>query len=290
MTAQDERGFDLHFVEAWDGMYAPVGIRWPEGAGPFPIVLLAHGNGGGGVAWIEDMMANRAYLVDRLCAAGYAAAWTRYRMEVDNGYARGGAFQRRPGPGNEVFSRSPLEYEDAMAIAEYVKALPDVDGRVAWVGVSHGGEMLLKMASEYNGLTVGVACEPAAHEFFGVDGAQVREIKAAADARGPVPVTEADVADVRGRMPRDLVTERLAGIETPMLVMGRNQDDLNALFRATYEELAEAGKDVEWTVYYHDLHGYIFPERGDDGEYAVDDAQERALDEVIGYLDRYLRG
>lgn len=291
MTNHADETFDLHYVEAWDGMYAPIGVRRPEGEGPFPIVLLAHGNGGGGVAWIEDVMANRAYLVDRLCAAGYAAAWTRYRMEVDNGYARGGAFQRRPGPGNEVFSRSPLEYEDAIAIAEYVKTLPGIDGeRVSWVGVSHGGEMLLKMASEYQGFAAGVACEPAAHEFFGIDGSQVREIKSAADARGPVPVTEADVADVRRRIPSELAASRLAGIATPMLVMGRNQDDLNALFRATFEELAEAGKDVEWTVYDHDLHGYIFPLRGDDGDYAVDAAQERAIAEVISYLDRHVRG
>ena len=286
--AQDHPDFDLHYVETWDGVYTPIGIRRPDGEGPWPIVLLAHGNGGGGVAWIEDVMANRAYLVDRLCAEGYAVAWTRYRMEVDNGYATGGAFERRPGPGNEVFNRSPLEYEDAIAIVEYVKTLPDVDGRVAWIGVSHGGEMLLKMASEYRGLTVGVACEPAAHEFFGIDGAQVREIKAAADARGPVPVSEADVADVRRRIPDEIAPSRLAGIATPMLVMGRNQDDLNAVFRATYEELAEAGKDVEWTVYDHGLHGYIFPLRGDDGEYDVDDAQERAIDEVVEYLGRHI--
>lgn len=116
------------------------------------------------------------------------------------------------------------------------------------------------------------------------------KIKAAAEARGPIPVTQSDVADVRRRIPRDVVTPRLANIATPMLVMGRNQDDLNALFRATYEELSEAGKDVEWTVYDHDLHGYIFPLRGDDGEYAVDETQERAINEVVHYLDRYVRG
>ena len=252
------------------------------------MVLLAHGNGGGGEAWLREIMANRAYLLDRMVAAGYACAWTRYRMEIDNGYAQAAPFERAPGPGNEVFNRSPLEYEDAIAIAEHVKRLAFVDAeRVAWVGVSHGGEMLLKMAAEYRGFVAGVACEPAAHEFFGLQGSDVRMIKAAADKRGPVDPSAADLKMVRERMPLDVVEQRLAGIATPMLVMGRPADDLQAIFRITHDLLAEAGKDVEWTNYEHDLHGYIFPERGAEGEYEVDDVQRTAIDEVLGFLARH---
>ena len=32
---------ELMYVETWDGLYAPIGLRRPEGDGPFPIVLLA---------------------------------------------------------------------------------------------------------------------------------------------------------------------------------------------------------------------------------------------------------
>ncbi len=289
MAPVDDAVFTLDYVETWDGLYTPIAVRFPPGGGPFPMVLLAHGNGGGGVAWLRDMMVNRAYLVDRMVAAGYACAWTRYRMEVDNGYARGGTFQRAPGPGNEVFNRSPLEYEDAIAIAEHVKNLPNVDAcKVAWVGVSHGVEMLLKMADEYSGFAVGVASEPASHEFFGLGGSDVRDIKRAADTRGAAPLSAADVDFVRQRMPRDVVAVRTAAIATPMLVMGRDSDDLHAVFRATYDVLAEAGKDVEWTTYDHELHGYIFPPRGPDGQYEVDSVQEEAIAEVLAYLGRYL--
>jgi Prolyl oligopeptidase family len=288
MDESSPADFTIHHVETWDGLYAPIAVRAPRGDGPFPIVLLASGNGGRGEAWLKEVMADRSYVVDRILDAGYACAWTRYRMEIDDGYAKAEPFSRRPGPGNEVFNRSPLEYEDAMAIAEYVKGLPFVDeDRVAWVGVSHGGEMLLKMSAEYSGFAAGVACEPASHEFFGVH-EHIREIKAAGNARRPSQVSADDLAMVRGLMPEDLVAQRIAKIETPMLVMGRPQDNLQAIFRLTYDVLAEAGKDVEWADYDHYLHGYIYPMRGADGKYEVDAAQEESINEILAYLGRYL--
>ena len=291
MTPPNHVDISMHYVETWDGLYTPIAVRMPAGDGPFPMVLLAHGNGGGGVAWLEEHVANRGYLLDRLLEAGYACAWTRYRQEVDQGYATGGPFTRGPGPGNDVFSRSPMEYEDAIAIAEYVKTLDAIDReRVAFVGVSHGGEMLLKMSSEYAGLAAGVACEPAAHEYLGFGGAEIRQVKAAGDDRGDAPLRQADLAMVHGFIDRTVLDARLAGIATPMLIMGRQADDLNGVFRATYEVLAAAGKDVEWTTYVHDLHGYIFPLRNAAGEYEVDEVQQQAIDEILSYLGRFLKG
>lgn len=286
MSAPD---FFLQYVETWDGLYAPVGLRFPSGDGPFPMVLLSYGNGGRGVAWVREAMANRGDLVERLVEAGYACGWTRYRTEVDSGYANGGRLERSAGSGGEVFSRSPLEYEDAIAIVEHVKALDPVDEhRVAWVGVSHGGEMLLKMAAEYDGLAVGVAAEPAAHEFLGLGPGDLRQVKGAAIARGLSSPPTADVQSVHDLVPQPVLAPRLTGITTPMLVMGRESDDLQALFRATFEVLDRAGKQVEWTSYDHDLHGYIFPVRGESGAYAVDQVQRNAIDEVITYLRRHL--
>ena len=34
------------------------------------------------------------------------------------------------------------------------------------MGMSHGGEMALNIASEYHGIRAMIACEPAAHEFL----------------------------------------------------------------------------------------------------------------------------
>ena len=85
---------EYSMIETWDGLYAPVAIRKPEGDGPFPIVLLAAGNGGEGLAWLMDAVRNRAYTMDRLVDAGFACAWLRYRTEVELGYNNGGEMVR----------------------------------------------------------------------------------------------------------------------------------------------------------------------------------------------------
>ena len=64
-------------------------------------------------------------------------------------------------------NRGPLEYEDVIAIVEYAKTLPEIAAdRVGYMGMSHGGEMAFKIASEYHGLQAMIASEPAAHEFL----------------------------------------------------------------------------------------------------------------------------
>src|SRR5688572_29158744 len=80
----------LMYVPTMDGLYAPIGLRKPAGDGPFPIVLLASGNGGGGMPWIREWVRTRGYTMDRLLEAGYACAWLRYRTEVELGYHEGG--------------------------------------------------------------------------------------------------------------------------------------------------------------------------------------------------------
>jgi predicted dienelactone hydrolase len=240
----------LRYVETMDGLYAPIGLRLPSGDGPFPVVLLASGNGGGGMAWIRDAVRNRGYVMEKLLEAGYACAWLRYRTEVELGYNDGGRLVRDGRQGRELFNRSPLEYEDEIAVIEYMKRLPEIDPeRIGLVGMSHGGEMVFKLTSEYHGAAVGVASEPANHEFLWL--------------------TPDETATVNP--------------ET-----GRETDELQGIFRLSYELLAEAGKDAEWVSFDHDLHGYIYPMRGADGEYEVDETQEEAIASVIAYLDRHI--
>ena len=113
----------LMYVEMIDGLYAPIGLRMPPGAGPFPLVLFAAGNGGGGMAAVRDATQNRSWTQDQFLAAGYAVAWMRYRAEVDYAYDRIGKLivdQRQHG---QLLNRGPLEYEDVIAIVDYVKTL-----------------------------------------------------------------------------------------------------------------------------------------------------------------------
>lgn len=280
----------LMYVETWDGLYTPIGLRLPDGDGPFAIVLLASANGGGGMGWVQDAIRNRGYIMDRLLDAGYACAWLRYRTEVELGYNTGGRLVRDTRQGRDLFNRSPLEYEDEIAVIEHVKRLPWIDpDRVGLIGMSHGVEMVLKITSEYHGVAAGIACEPAAHEFLALEPDDTATVNSLTQLRNIENMQMAEVEKVRSRIDEALATERIRTIETPLLVMGRETDHLQGIFRTTYELLAEAGKDVEWVSYDHPLHGYIYPEREPDGDYQVDDVQEDAIARILDYLDRHLR-
>jgi len=281
---------DLMYVETWDGLYAPIGVRKPEGDGPFPIVLLASGNGGGGMAWVRDAVVNRGYIMDCLLDAGYACAWLRYRSEVELGYHDGGPIVRDIRQGRDLFNRSPLEYEDEIAIIDYVKTLPWVDGeRVGLIGMSHGGEMVLKLTSEYDGVAAAVASEPASHEFLALTPDDTAFVNEETHLRNIEGMQMSEVEKVRARIDEDLARSRCAPINTPILVMGRKDDHLQGIFRVSYDVLAEMGKPVSWVSYDHPLHGYIYPVRGADGEYEVNDVQLEAIAGVIAFLDAHLK-
>jgi len=289
-VAGSDQPVHLIYVETWDGLYTPIGLRLPIGTGPFPVVVLASGNGGEGMAWIRDAVSNRGYTMERLLEAGYACAWIRYRTEVELGYNNGGRLIRDQRQGREMFSRSPLEYEDEIAVIEYLKTRDDIDAdRVALIGMSHGGEMVLKIASEYHGVAAAVASEPAAHEFLALEPDETAPMNEETGLRNIENMVMSETDKVRARIDIDVASERIAGIDTPILVMGRETDHLQGIFRTSYELLAEAGKDVEWVSYDHPLHGYVFPFRGAAGNYEVDGTQQEAIDEVISFLDRHMR-
>lgn len=279
---------ELRYVEVWDGLYAPIGLRKPEGDGPFPVVLLASGNGGGGMAWVRDAVANRGYIMERLLDAGFGCAWLRYRSEVELGYHEGGRLVRDIRQGGDLFNRSPLEYEDEIAIIDYVKTLPWVDAdRIGLIGMSHGGEMVLKIASEYQDVAAAVASEPAAHEFLALTPDETAFVNEETQLRNIEGMQMADVSKVRTRIDETIARERITSIDTPILVMGREDDHLQGIFRASYELMEEMGKNVEWVSFDHPLHGYIYPTRGEDGEYEVDDIQSEAIAAMIMFLGRH---
>lgn len=286
----DGNPVDLMYVETWDGLYAPIGVRRPEGDGPFPMVLLASGNGGEGMPWIRNAIRTRGYTMDRLVEAGYACAWLRYRTEVELGYNTGGKLVRDRRQGRGMFNRAPLEYEDEIAIIEYLKTPPWVDAdRIGLIGMSHGGEMVLKITSEYHGVAAAVASEPAAHEFLALNPDDTAFVNEETQLRNIENMQMAEVEKVRRRIDMDIAKARIDPISTPILVMGRDEDHLQGIFRTSYDLLAEAGKEVEWVSYDHDLHGYVYPIRREDGSYELNDVQVGAIDHVIGWLDGYLK-
>jgi dipeptidyl aminopeptidase/acylaminoacyl peptidase len=280
---------ELAYIETWDGLYAPIGLRLPPGDGPNPLVLLASGNGGGGMAWIRDAVANRGYIMERLLERGYACAWIRYRTEVELGYHNGGRLIRDIRQGRDMFNRSPLEYEDEIAIVEHFKKDPRIDPhRIGLIGMSHGGEMVLKITSEYQGIKAAVASEPASHEFLALTPDDTAFVEPETGMRNIEEMQMAETEKVRSRIDLEKATERISTIDTPILVMGRDDDHLQGIFRVSYELLAEAGKPVDWVSWDHDLHGYVYPLRGADGEYEVNEVAAKAIDGVLDWLDSHL--
>ena len=279
------------YVETVDGLYAPIGLRKPPGNGPFPIIVFAHMNGGLGVRWIREWTQNGSWTLEQFLKAGYAVAWMRYRTEVNNSY--GTRLVEKQREGRQLFNRGPLEYEDAISIIKYVKTLPFVDpDRVGYVGLSHGGEMLMKITSEYDGLRAGIASEPASGEFLARKSPPRKPGEAPPPETFPVNTEEMQkksTEEVLSQIDKSVAMARIASIKTPIRVQGRDRDHNQAIFRANYELLREAGKQVEWKSYDHDEHGFIFVRRNKDGVYAPDPVQLQVVKDSIAYFDGFMK-
>jgi dienelactone hydrolase len=280
----------LMYVEMIDGVYAPIGLRMPPGEGPFPVVLFAAGNGGGGMAAVRDATQNRSWTQDRFLEAGYAVAWTRYRAEVDYAYDRIGkliADQRQHG---QLLNRGPLEYEDVIAMVRYVKTLPRIaPDRIGYMGMSHGGEMAFKIASEYHGVRAMIASEPAAHEFLRLRPDATAHVNPATGLLDVENLLMRETEKVRERITEDIARRRISTIATPIFVQGRNTDELQGIFRVCYDLLIEADKDAQWATYEHDVHGFVYVQRNLKGIYDPDAVQIQAVKDSIAFFDAHMK-
>jgi dienelactone hydrolase len=280
----------LAYVETIDGLYTPIGIRKPAGEGPFPMVLFASGNGGGGMAWVRDATQNRSWTLEQFVEAGYAVAWMRYRAEVELAYQNYGKLIQDVRQGRQLLNRGPLEYEDVISIIEYVKTLPYVDpDRVGYMGMSHGGEMAFKITSEYNGLRAAISSEPANHEFLALTPDDTAHVNPESGLRDIESMLMRETEKVRKRIDLDVAMQRISTINTPIFVQGRNSDELQGIFRVGYELLQEAGKQSEWKTYEHDVHGFVYVQRNDEGVYDPDPVQLEGVRDAIAFFDRYMK-
>jgi dienelactone hydrolase len=277
-------------VETIDGLCAPIGLRTPKGQGPFPLVMFASGNGGGGMAVVREFTQNVSFTQEQFLQAGYAVAWLRYRAEVDYAYDNIGKLIEDKRQGRQLLNRGPLEYEDVIAIAEYVKTLPMIAAeRIGYMGMSHGGEMAFKMASEYHGFRAMIASEPAAHEFLRLRPDSTAHVNPETGLLNVEKMLMREASKVRPRITEDVAQARVRPITTPIFVQGRDSDELQGIFRVCYDLLAELGKDAKWASYEHDEHGFVFVRRNQDGVYAPDAVQTQAIKDSIAFFDKYLK-
>ena len=281
---------ELIYVEMNDGTYSPIAMMKPAGNGRFPLVVLAHMNGGGGTEWLREWLQYGNWTPEQLVKAGYAVAWMRYRAEVDYAYDRIGKLIEDRRQLRQLLNRGPLEYEDVIAIIKHVKTLPSIDpDRIGYLGMSHGGEMAFKIAAEYAGVRAMVANEPASHEFLRLKPDATAQIDPATGLLNVEKMLMREPEKVRARITEDVAMQRIGTIGTPILVQGRDSDELQGIFRVCYDLLKEAGKEAWWASYDHDEHGFIYVRRNDDGVYDPDPVQIKAVRDSIMFFDQHMK-
>jgi len=285
-TAVEGMPIMLHLVFMNDGVYLPAVIRMPKGDGPFPAILCIHGGSGGlGISFLVDQMLHRSYAFDRFLEAGYAVCYTEGRMEYDELYDQDLPVE--------------LDHLDMINIFRYVQQLPDVDAdRIAFFGVSHGGEMQFKIATELadapNGPAAYVPCEPAVRPYLGLKftGPRTEEnLQFNEDLDDSQIDLEASLRRIESISP-----------DVPFLVTGRDTDHLQGLFRKAFELLERTGKNATWKTYDHNIHAFHWgPRRLETTEeyhgtivnfksgYEVDDLQVQVLDDVLEFLNKNVR-
>jgi len=280
----------LMYVTMIDGVYAPIGLRTPGGTGPFPLVVFASGNGGGGMGLVRHYTNNVSWTQERFLEAGYAVAWVRYRAEVDYAYDRIGKLVEDRRQGRQLLNRGPLEYEDVISIIDHLKTLPTIAAeRIGYMGMSHAGEMAFKIASEYHGVRAMIASEPAAHEFLRLKPDATVRINPATGLIDVERMLMRDARRVRARITEDVARQRMGTIKTPIFVQGRNSDELQGIFRVCYELLVELGKETRWESYEHDVHGFVYVQRNRAGVYDPDPVQIAAVRDSIAFFDEHLK-
>ena len=278
--------FALHFVETRDESYIPLGIRKPEGEGPFPVILMGSGNGNDGVSKIDRSMYRLEPMMDRMIARGYAVAYGNYRNEIPSMYNEidrtENVLDTISGGSRALKSTATLDSDDYISLIEHLKALPYTDPEgVGTFGVSHTGELMHKAASVID-FGAAVASEGASYEFLVVDADRaLRE--------GRVMMLQ-DKEIVRSLADKEKAMARIRNIDTPFLHLGRDEDHLQGVFLLAHEWLVEAGKDSAWVSFDHPVHGYPFHYRKEDGSYAPDEIQEQAFEITMAFFDKHLKG
>jgi hypothetical protein len=282
-TPTSATAYELHLIETRDGIYLPLGVRKPAGSGPFPAILMGSGNGHGGFTRVENAMYRLEPMMDEMIARGYLVAFGNYRHEIPEAYNQfddyGFLADDISGGARALASAPALDHHDYISLIEHLQALPHVSN-VGTIGVSHSGELQAKAAAE---ITWGAAVpiEGAVHEFLPVDYSRAPRKDRVMQLQDPE--FTATLIDKAKAM------ERIRRIKTPFLHLGRDGDHLQGLFVLNHRWMQEAGVNSTWMSAAHDVHGYGFLYRNDDGSYNPDKMQREFFEHWMAFFDKHLQ-
>lgn len=277
---------DYTFVLTRDEIYVPIAVRKPKGGGPFPLIAIGRGNGRGGLPHVEKQVERLASMQDRMIERGYAVAYVSYRNEIPHLYNEidraHNIADDLSGEGRTLKSAPSLDSDDMISILNYLKTLPYVKkDAIGCVGVSHSGEMILKVAAETS-FACGVAIEGASHEFLCVNTGPEAPRK-----EGVMQYQDKEL--VRKNADKARAMQRINRIKTPILHIGRDRDHLQGIFQLVHEWMLEAGKDSTWITLDHSDHGYPYLYRQPDGSFKPDAVQEKGFEAFMAYFDKHLK-
>lgn len=285
--------YDLHFFQSADHVAIPVGIRKPEGEGPFPAIIVGSGNGNDSFMKIQSAMYRYEPMIDMMVDRGYVVAFSNYRNEIPgayNEYERCDYLRDDASGGARALLNAPcLDHNDYIELIEHVKSLPYVESdAVGTVGSSHNGELQLKAASEIS-WGAAVVIEGASHEFLAVDVPSAPRREIAGEGR---LLWLPDVESTLKYTDLERAKSRVADLNDnmPFFHIGREADHLQGIFRLAYELSADSGKNVEWKSYGHDLHGFGLLSREQDGAFEPGEVRMAAFNDWMAFFDRHLRG
>jgi dienelactone hydrolase len=285
--------YELQIFQSGDHVLIPVGIRKPEGQGPFPAVIMSSGNGYDSFSRIDRAMYTFEPMIDMMVERGYVVAFGNYRNEIPNAYNE---YERCEyirddisGGARALLNAPCLDHNDYIHLIEHVKALAytDSDG-VGTIGVSHSGELQMKAASETS-WGAAVPIEGASYEFLAIDSRSAPRRNLGGEAR---LLWLPDVESTLPYVDMEKARARIARIDDdmPILHIGRDEDHLQGVFRLTYEISAEAGKNAQWLTFADELHGFGLLPREEDGTFEPSELRLEAFDAWMSFFDEHLKG
>jgi dipeptidyl-peptidase-4 len=226
------------YVKTKDGLYVAAAIRKPKGDGPFPAIILFHGAPGGRgmeqlVGWSRGATGGPVW--ERFLQEGFVVAVADYR---------GGDWSTANVPSSGA---NATAIDDGLAVIEFVKGLPYVDGsRVSLYGVSLGGNLVAYLISKVPTIHAAILGAPAPIWFLGVQ----------------MP-TGGGRPDLSRATPDPAVAEaNIAPIRTPVLILVGTGDRLITMATTLHDLLEKAGKAVRMDVYEHGYHDFVLGPQG----------------------------
>jgi dipeptidyl aminopeptidase/acylaminoacyl peptidase len=255
---------ELHRFESFDGEEVPVFLFEPEGAGPFPVVLIVHG--GPESQWRPFFSPSVGAFAQFLVSRGYAVAAPNVRGST--GY----------GKRFEHLDDVELRLDSVRDLAElhaWLSVRPEIDGSRAVVfGGSYGGYMVLAALAFHPELWAGGI------SFVGISNL-VTFLENTSEYRRAAREREyGSLATERDVLERVSPASRIDEIRAPLFLEHGRNDPRVPVGESEYihRVLSEKGVRTELVVYEDEGHGIEkLPNRID------------VYERVIAFLDEVLR-